>query len=241
MLKNRNTHENKLLAALSAAERARIFPHLELVSMRLGDVVCDPGSAQRYVYFPIDCIISFSYLMRDGASTEIAVVGNEGLIGVTLVTSGEKSLSWAVVQSAGSAYRMVGRRLKHEFHQGGEIQAMLLRCTYVMLTQVTFSAACNRHHTVDQQLCRWLLVYLDRVSNNELKVTQELISNLLGVRREGVNSAAAKLQRLGAIRYSRGQIIVVDRAKLECECCECYAAAKEETARLVLPRVESAA
>ena len=224
---------NRLLATLSAAEQERIFPHLQLLTMPLGKVVSEPGSRQRYVYFPNDCVISFLYLMKDGASTEIAVVGNEGLAGVALFTGGERTPSRAVVQSAGSAYRLGGERLKEEFHQGGELQAMILRYTHSLLTQIAQLAACNRHHTVDEQLCRSLLMYLDRVSSNRLKMTQELISNMLGVRREGVNSAATRLQSLGAIRYSRGKITVVDRSTLERECCECYTLVKKETDRLL--------
>lgn len=224
--------QNRLLAALPAAERERIFPHLQLVRMPLGKVLCEPGSVLRYVYFPLDCIISFLYVLKDGASTEIAVVGNEGLVGVAHFTGGEQTPSRAVVQSAGSAYRMLATRLKYEFHRDSEMQAVLLRYTNVLLTQIAQIAACNRYHTLEQQLCRSLLAYLDRVSSNQLEMTQELISNMLGVRREGVNSAATKLQSLGAIRYSRGQITVVDRSKLEVECCECYTAIRRETDRL---------
>jgi CRP-like cAMP-binding protein len=226
-------HQNRLLAALPAAERERIFPHLQLVPMPFGKIVSEPGIAARYAYFPTDCIVSFLYVMKDGASTEIAVVGNDGMVGLALFTGAERSPSRAVVQSAGSAYRLVGERLKDELHLDGEMQSLLLRYTQTVLMQIAQTAACNRHHTVDQQLCRSLLLYLDRVPSNELKLTQELISNTLGVRREGVNSAAAKLQNLGAIRYSRGQITVVDRSKLERECCECYSAVKKETDRLV--------
>jgi CRP-like cAMP-binding protein len=226
MLDSRCPQQNRLLAALSAAARKRIFPHLELVPMALGGIVCEPGSFQRYAYFPIDCIVSFLCLMKDGGSTEIAVVGNEGLVGVALVTGGEKTPGRAVVQSAGSAYRILATRLKYEFHHDGEMQSTLLRYTHALLAQIGQTAACNRHHRVDQQLSRFLLVYLDRVSSNQLEMTQELISNMLGVRREGVNSAATKLQSLGAIRYSRGQITVLDRFKLERESCECYAVFK---------------
>jgi CRP-like cAMP-binding protein len=226
--------QNRLLAALPAAKRRRILPHLQLVGMPLGKVLCEPGSVLRYVYFPIDCIISFSYVLKDGASTEIAIVGNDGLVGIAHFTGGEKTPSRAVVQSAGSAYRILATRLKYEFHHDSDTQAMFLRYTNVLLTQIAQIAACNRHHTVEQQLCRSLLAYLDRVPSNQLEMTQELISNALGVRREGVNSAATKLQSLGAIRYSRGQITVVDRSKLEVECCECYSAIKKETDRLVL-------
>lgn len=226
-------HQNKLLAALTASESKRIYPHLKLVSMPLGKIVCEPGDVQCYVYFPTDCIVSFSYLMKNGASTEIAVVGSEGLVGSALFAGGEKTPSRAVVQSAGSAYRLLGERLKDEFRRGGELQGMIMRYTLAVIAQIAQTAACNQQHTVDQQLCRSLLVYLDRVSSNKLKMTQELISNMLGVRREGVNSAATKLQSLGAIRYSRGQITIIDRSKLERECCECYAAVKKEADRLV--------
>jgi CRP-like cAMP-binding protein len=225
--------QNQLLAALSTAEGERVFPHLKLVSMPLGKVMFEPGTVQRDVYFPTDCIISFSYLMKDGASTEIAVAGNDGLVGLALFTGGQKTPSRAVVQSAGYAYRLAGERLRVEFHRGGGLQAMLLRYTHAVMAQIAQTAACIRHHTVDQQLCRSLLAYLDRVSSNQLNLTQELISNMLGVRREGVNSAATKLQSLGAIRYSRGQIIIVDRSKLERESCECYTAIKKETERLL--------
>ncbi len=225
---------NHLLAALPAAEQERIYPHLQLVPMPLGKVVYEPGNVLRYVYFPTDCIISFLYLMKDGASTEVAVVGNEGLVGVALFTGTEKTRGRVVVQSAGSAYRMIGKQFKDEFHRHGEMSAVLLRYTHAVLTQIAQTAACNRHHTLDQQLCRSLLMYLDRLPSNQLKMTQEHLSNMLGVRREGVNSAAAKLQSLGAISYSRGQITVIDRSKLERECCECYAVLKNETDRLVL-------
>lgn len=225
--------QNRLLAALPAAQFARICPHLQLVSMPPGEVVSEPGHAQHYVYFPTDCIISFSYLLKDGASTEVAVVGNEGLVGLALFTGGERSPSRAVVQSAGGAYRLAGNRLKEEVHRGAELHAVLLRYTHALITQIAQAAACNRHHTVDQQLCRSLLAYLDRVPSNQLHLTQEIISNMLGVRREGVNLAATKLQHVGAIRYSRGQITIVDRARLERESCECYTAIKRETDRLV--------
>jgi CRP-like cAMP-binding protein len=215
--------QNHLLAALPPAERERVYPHLQLVSMKFGKVVCEPGHKLRYAYFPIDCIISFLYLMKNGASAETAVVGNEGLVGVALFTGVEKSRSRVIVQSAGNAYRMVGKRLRDEFHQHGEMHAVFLRYTQAVLTQVAQTAACNRHHTLDQQLCRTLLVYLDRLPSNQLKMTQEHLSYMLGVRREGVTVSAAKLQSLGAIRYRRGQITVIDRSKLERECCECYA------------------
>jgi CRP-like cAMP-binding protein len=222
MMTPHGPEQNHLLAALPPAERERVYPHLQLVSMELGKVVCEPGHKLRYAYFPIDCIISFLYLMKNGGSAETAVVGNEGLVGVALFTGVEKSRSKVIVQSAGSAYRMVGERLKDEFHQHGEMHAVFLRYTQAVLTQVAQTAACNRHHTLDQQLCRSLLVYLDRLPSNQLKMTQERLSYILGVRREGVTVAAARLQSLGAIRYHRGQITVIDRSKLERECCECY-------------------
>jgi CRP-like cAMP-binding protein len=223
MMTPHGPEQNHLLAALPPVERERVYPHLQLVSMELGKVVCEPGHKLRYAYFPIDCIISFLYLMKNGGSAETAVVGNEGLVGVALFTGVEKSRSRVIVQSAGSAYRMVGERLKDEFHQHGEMHALFLRYTQAVLTQVAQTAACNRHHTLDQQLCRSLLVYLDRLPSNQLKMTQERLSYILGVRREGVTVAAARLQSLGAIRYHRGQITVIDRSKLERECCECYA------------------
>jgi CRP-like cAMP-binding protein len=225
--------KNHLLAALRGPVRERIYPRLELVQLPRDKVVCEPGQILRYVYFPTDCILSFLYLMKNGASAEIAVVGNEGLVGVALFTGAERSQGRVVVQSAGGAYRMVGEQFKEEFQQHGEMQAVLLRYTQAVLTQIAQMAACNRYHTLDQQLSRSLLMYLDRLPTNQLKMTQEHLSNMLGVRREGVNSAAAKLQNLGAIRYSRGQITVIDRAKLESECCECYAVVKSETNRLI--------
>jgi CRP-like cAMP-binding protein len=200
--------------------------------MPLGKIVCEPGSVLRHVYFPIDCIISFLYLMKDGASTEIAVVGNEGLVGVALFTGAERTLSRKTVRRAGGAYLLAGESLKREVDQGGELQAILLRYTQALLTQIAQTAACNLHHAVDQRLCRSLLAYLDRMPSNQLMMTQELISNMLGVRREGINSAVAKLRQLGAIRCSRGRITVMDRSKLERECCECYTLVKEETNRL---------
>ena len=222
MITPHGPEQNHLLAALPPAERERVYPHLQLVSMQLGKVVCEPGHKLRYAYFPIDCIISFLYLMKNGGSAETAVVGNEGLVGVALFTGVEKSRSRVIVQSAGSAYRMVGERLRDEFHQHGVMHAVFLRYTQAVLTQVAQMAACNRHHTLDQQLCRSLLVYLDRLPSNQIKMTQERLSYMLGVRREGVTVAAAKLQSLGAIRYHRGRITVIDRSKLEHECCECY-------------------
>jgi CRP-like cAMP-binding protein len=225
--------QNYLLAALSAAERERLFPHLELVPMELGRVLYESGDLLRHVYFPTDSIVSLLYVLADGASAEISVVGNEGLIGIALFMGGETTPSRAIVQSAGHAYRLIGQRLKDEFHRNGAMQVLLLRYTQALLTQMAQTAVCNRHHSVDQQLCRWLLLSLDRLSGSHLVMTQELIANMLGVRREGVTEAAGKLQRLGVIEYSRGQITVLDRPKLEQLCCECYAAVKKESDRLL--------
>jgi CRP-like cAMP-binding protein len=226
---------NHLLAALSPAERERLIPHLKLVPMPLGRVLYESGDVMRHVYFPTDCIVSLLYVMEDGASAEISVVGNEGLIGIALFMGGETTPSRAIVQSAGHAYRLIGRELKEEFHRSGQMQLLLLRYTQALITQMAQTAVCNRHHSVDQQLCRWLLLSLDRLSSNKLTMTQELIANMLGVRREGVTEAAGKLQKLGVIRYSRGQITVLDREKMEQLCCECYAVVRKETDRLLAP------
>jgi CRP-like cAMP-binding protein len=224
--------QNKVLAALHPVERDRLFPHLQLVPMPLGKIVYESGDAMRHVYFPTDSIISLLYVMKDGASAEISVVGNEGLVGVALFMGGETTPSRAIVQSGGSAYRLIAKQLKSEFNRHGQLQLLLLRYTQALITQMAQTAVCNRHHSVDQQLCRWLLLSLDRLPTNKLTMTQELISNMLGVRREGVTAAAAKLQKLGVIRYSRGRITVLDRPKLEALCCECYAVVKKETDRL---------
>jgi len=224
--------ENHLLAALSPAEADRIYPHLRLVAMPLGKVLYESGDVLRYVYFPVDCIVSLLYVLENGASAEISVVGREGLIGVALFMGGETTPSRAIVQSAGHAYRLEGQRLKDEFHRNGGLQLLLLRYTQSLITQMAQTAVCNRHHSVDQQLCRWLLLSLDRLSSNELVMTQELIANMLGVRREGVTEAAGKLQKLGAIRYQRGRITVLDREIVEQLSCECYAVVKKESDRL---------
>jgi CRP-like cAMP-binding protein len=224
--------DNRILDALPQVERERLFPHLKLVPMPLGSVLYESGAALRHIYFPTDSIISLLYVMRDGASAEIAVVGREGAIGVSLFMGGETTPSRAIVQSAGSAYRLTGRRLKMEFNRHGQMLHVLLRYTQTLITQMAQTAVCNRHHSLDQQLCRWLLLSLDRLSGNELTMTQELIANMLGVRREGVTEAAGKLQKLGVLRYRRGKITVLDRAKLEELSCECYAVVKKETDRL---------
>jgi CRP-like cAMP-binding protein len=225
--------QNQLLAALSPAEQERLTPHLELILLSLGDVLYESGDRLRHVYFPTDSIVSLLYVMEDGASAEIAVVGNDGIIGVALFMGGETTPSRATVQSAGCAYRLIGQRLKDEFHRNGDMQLLMLRYTQALITQMAQTAVCNRHHTVDQQLCRWLLLSLDRLPSNTLTMTQELIANMLGVRREGVTEAASKLQKLGVIEYARGKITVRDRPKLEQLCCECYAVVKTETDRLL--------
>jgi len=225
--------QSHLLAALPAEEYARLFPHLELVPMLLGDVLYESGSELRHVYFPTTAIVSLLYVMIDGASAEIAVVGNEGIIGVALFMGGETMPNRAVVQSAGHAYRLKGQLLKQEFNRSGELQHLLLRYTQALLTQMAQTAVCNRHHSLDQQLCRWLLLSLDRLPSNELMMTQELIANMLGVRREGVTEAAGDVQRAGLISYHRGHITVLDRAGLEARACECYAVVKKEFDRLL--------
>src|SRR5690349_16611995 len=224
--------DNQILRALPKNERERLFPHLKLVEMPLGMVLYESGAALRHVYFPTDSIVSLLYVMQDGATAEIAVVGNEGVIGVSLFMGGETTPSRAIVQSAGHAYRLTGSRLKQEFSRHGEMLNVLLRYTQSLLTQMAQTAVCNRHHSLDQQLCRWLLLSLDRLSGNQLNMTQELIANMLGVRREGVTDAAGKLQKLGAIRYTRGKITVLDRKQLEQLSCECYAVVKRESDRL---------
>lgn len=224
---------NHLLAALSPTVRERIFPHLEQIPLPLGKVLYESGDALRHVYFPTDSIVSLLYVMENGASAEISVVGNEGLIGVALFMGGESTPSRALVQSGGTAYRLPGQRLKDEFNRHGELLQLLLRYTQALITQMAQTAVCNRHHTIDQQLCRWLLLSLDRLPSNQLSMTQELIANMLGVRREGVTEAAGKLQNLGVIEYRRGVITVLDRPELERMSCECYEVVKKETDRLL--------
>lgn len=228
-----STARNHLLAALSAEEQERIYPHLQLVPLLLGEVLYESGDVLRHVYFPTDSIVSLLYVLADGASAEISVVGNEGLIGIALFMGGETTPNRAIVQSAGHAYRLIAQLLKDEFHRNGGMQLLLLRYTQALITQMAQTAVCNRHHSVDQQLCRWLLLSLDRLSTNQLTMTQELIANMLGVRREGVTEAAGKLQKLGVIEYSRGQITVLDRPHLEQLCCECYSVVKKESDRLL--------
>jgi CRP-like cAMP-binding protein len=217
-----NPRENHLLAALSDDVMARIEPWLEPVDMPLGQVLYESGAVLRHVYFPTDCIVSLLYVMENGASAEISVVGNEGLIGLALFMGGETTPSRAIVQSAGGAYRLRGQVLKEEFNRHGELLVLMLRYTQALITQMAQTAVCNRHHSIDQQLCRWLLLSLDRLSTNQVTMTQELIANMLGVRREGVTEAAGKLQQQGVIEYSRGRITVLDRPRLEQLSCECY-------------------
>jgi len=224
---------NRLLAVMPEAECERISPHLERVSLELGAVLYEPGVTLQHVYFPTDCIISLLYVMKDGASAEIAVVGNEGIVGISLFMGGETTPSRAVVQSAGYALRLRGQLLKEEFGRSDFLHDLLLRYTQALLTQMAQTAVCNRHHSIEQQLCRWLLLSLDRLPDNSLIMTQQLIANMLGVRREGVTESAGKLQDAGLINYRRGKITVLDRPGLEKTCCECYAVVKLEFDRLL--------
>ena len=226
-------NQNHILAALTAEDYARLLPDLELVPVPLGWAVHESGGQMGYVYFPTTSIVSLLYVMEDGASAEIAIVGNEGLVGIALFMGGETTPSRAVVQSAGHAYRLKSAVLKNEFERGGALQHLLLRYTQAMITQMAQTAVCNRHHSLEQQLCRWLLLSLDRLSSNVLIMTQELIANMLGVRREGVTEAAGTLQADGLIHYSRGKITVLDRPRLEQRVCECYAVVKKEFDRLL--------
>ena len=226
--------QNHLLAALSPDVQARLFPYLELVPLSLRALMYESGRAMRHVYFPTDSIVSLQYVMENGASTAILVVGNEGLVGISLFMGGESTPNRSLVQSAGHAYRLPRARVKEEFNRHGQLLVLMLRYTQALITQVAQTAVCNRHHSIDQQLCRWLLLSADRLSDNKLTMTQEFISNMLGVRREGVTQAASKLQQLGAISYTRGLIRVLDRPKLESLSCECYAVVKKET-QLLLP------
>ena len=224
---------NRLLAALPEDSYQKLHPFLEGVPLPLGLVVYESGGTQGYVYFPTSSIVSLLYVLADGASAEIAVTGNEGLVGIALFMGGETTPSRAVVQSAGRGYRIKAAALKEKFEAGGALQYLLLRFTQALITQMTQTAVCNRHHAVDQQLCRWLLLSLDRLPANDLVMTQELIANMLGVRREGVTEAAGKLQAAGLIKYSRGKITVLDRPRLAARVCECYAVVKQEYDRLL--------
>jgi CRP-like cAMP-binding protein len=226
---------NQLLAVLPEAEWRRWQPQLEWTNLELGQVMYESGRPLSHVYFPTTAIVSLLYVMEDGASAEIAVVGNEGLVGISLFMGGESTPSRAVVQSAGEGFRLKAGAMKEEFNRAGPVMHLLLRYTQALITQMAQTAVCNRHHSLDQQLCRWLLLSLDRLEGTELMMTQELIANMLGVRREGVTEAALKLQKLGLISYARGHIHVLDRAGLEARTCECYEVVRKEYARL-LPR-----
>src|SRR6266480_3711427 len=226
-------HQNHLLDALPRGDYERLAPHLELIPMKLGDVLYEPGIRMRHVYFPTTSIVSLLYVMENGASAEIAIVGNEGILGISLFMGGETTPSRAVVQGAGYGFRLKAQLLKDEFSRFGPMLHLLLRYTQALITQMSQTAVCNRHHSVDQQLCRWLLLSLDRLASNELAMTQELIANMLGVRREGVTEAAGKLQDAGLIRYRRGRITVLDRPGLEARSCECYQVVKKELDRLL--------
>ncbi|MHA7808913.1 MAG: Crp/Fnr family transcriptional regulator [Marinobacter adhaerens] len=228
--------QNLLLAALPERARERIFPKLKLVELNLGDVIYESGQPIEFVYFPTNCIVSLLYVMINGSSAEISVVGNEGMAGIAVFMGADSTPSRTVVQSSGFAYRMPASELKVEFNNDSEVRVLTLRYTQALITQMSQTAVCNRHHSIDQQLCRWLLLSLDRLPDNRLNMTQELIANMLGVRREGVTEAAGKLQRLGVIEYHRGHIAVMDRPKLEALCCECYEVVRRETDRLVSTR-----
>ena len=226
-------NQNHLLAALPTAEFERLAAHLELVPMLLGDVLYEPDGQMQHAYFPTTAIVSLHYVMESGASAESAGVGNEGVVGISLFMGGNTTPSSAVVQTAGHGYRLAGRFLKEEFNRGGLAQGLLLRYTQALITQMSQTAACNRHHSVEQQLCRWLLLTLDRMKANELVMTQELVASMLGVRREGITQAAGSLQEAGFIRYRRGHISILDRKGLETRACECYAVVKKELDRLL--------
>jgi len=225
--------QNHILAALPTAEFERLAPHLELVPLLLGESLYEPGGQLRHAYFPTTAIVSLLYVLESGSSAEIAGVGNEGIVGISLFMGGDTTPSSAVVQTAGHSYRLPGRLVKEEFNRAGLLHRVLLRYTQALLTQMCQTAACNRHHSIEQQLCRWLLLTLDRLPSNELVMTQELVSSALGVRREGITEAAGNLQRAGVIRYRRGHITVLERSGLEAGACECYAVVKKEVNRLL--------
>jgi CRP-like cAMP-binding protein len=232
-INNLDPRKNHLLAALPEAEWLRWLPMLQLVDMPLGQVLYESGTTMQHVYFPTTSIVSMLYVTQSGASAELAVVGNEGIVGISLFMGGGSTPSRAVVQSAGAGYRLDARVMKLEFDRAGPVLHLLLRYTQALITQMTQTAVCNRHHSLDQQLCRWLLLSMDRLQGTELVMTQELIANMLGVRREGVTEGALKLQKLGLISYARGHITVLDRQGLEKRSCECYAVVKKEYDRLL--------
>jgi CRP-like cAMP-binding protein len=225
--------QNHLLAALPLDVMARIASRLQVIELGLGDVLYESGCKMPYVVFPTDSIVSLLYVMEDGSSAEISVVGNEGVVGISIFMGGESTVSRAVVQSAGWGYKVDAKTIQNEFSRHSEMMAMFLRYTLSLITQMAQTAVCNRHHSIDQQLCRWLLLSLDRLTGEKVSMTQELIANMLGVRREGVTEAAGKLQDLNIISYRRGTIVVLDRAKLESLSCECYRVVKKETDRLL--------
>ena len=228
-----NPRQSHLIAALPDDVCERIFPHLERVELPLGQALYESGDQLNHVYFPTTAIVSLLYVMENGASAEIAVVGNEGIVGIALFMGGETMANRAVVQSAGHAYRLKGQLLRQEFNRSGALQHLLLRYTLALFTQMAQTAVCNRHHSVDEQLCRWLLLSFDRLSSDTLFMTQELIANMLGVRREGVTEAAGNLQNAGLIKYSRGQITMLDRPGMETRVCECYEVVRKESFRLL--------
>ncbi len=228
-----DSSQNHLLAALPAADFQVLAPGLELIAMPLGKIIYEPGGSLSHAYFPTTCIVSLHYIMESGASAESAGVGNEGMVGISLFMGGNTTPSSAVVQTAGHAYRLPERLLKQEFARNGALQRLLLRYTQALMTQMAQTGACYRHHSVEQQLCRWLLLTLDRLPTNDMVMTQELVSTMLGVRREGITEAAGRLQDAGIIRYRRGHISVLDRAGLEAHTCECYAVVKKELKRLM--------
>lgn len=225
--------DNNLLASLTSDEKKRIFPLLELVELPLGKVLYETGDDINYVYFPTDSIVSLLYVMICGSSAEISIIGRDGLVGIPLFLGGGSTTNRAVVQSAGYSYRLGRQYFMGEFNKHGNLLRLMLRYAQTLMTQMSQTAACNRHHSINQQLCRWLLLSLDRLSSNQLTMTQELIANMLGVRREGVTEAACKLQKTGVIHYHRGHITVLDRPKLEQLCCECYEVVKQESDRLL--------
>ncbi|MEX2468934.1 MAG: Crp/Fnr family transcriptional regulator [Pseudohongiellaceae bacterium] len=233
MAQQNNPEQNYLLAALPAEVQSRLFPNLELIDLPYGKVLYESGDTMRHVHFPVDGIVSLLYAMESGASAEVSVVGNEGFVGLALLMGGDSTPSEAMVQHAGHAYRLTAKLFKEEFRRHGDMQVLLLRYTQALITQMTQTAVCNRHHSIEQQLCRWLLLCLDRVPGNELNMTQELMANMLGVRREGITVAAGNLQKKGAIKYERGRITVLDRHVIEEFSCECYEVVRKETDRLM--------
>ena len=233
MLPAHDPNNNQLLAALPPAEFERIAPRLEQVALRLGDMLYEPGEQLQHAYFPVSAIVSLHYVLASGASASVAGVGNEGVVGISLFMGGETTPSSAVVQTAGQAYRLERRLLKQEFDRCGVMQRLLLRYTQALMAQMTQTAVCNRHHSVEQQLCRWLLATLDRIPSGQFVMTQELVAGMLGVRREGITEAAGRLQHAGLIRNRRGHIAVLERAGLEARACECYPVVKNEFSRLL--------